>query len=189
MYLSDLIKNRQTVFSIADLGKIWKISDPDYLKVLASRLSKKGQLQRIKRGIYAISDEYDIFELANKLKAPSYVSLETILAKESVVFQDYSRTIFSVSNNSIAKEAGGKSFSYSKIADEILSNPLGIMLQGQACVASPERAACDRIYLSPNYHFDNLGSLKPEKLKAISRIYNKRTRKEVGNILKEMRNR
>ncbi|MFA4817195.1 MAG: hypothetical protein WC608_00535 [Parcubacteria group bacterium] len=186
MYLSDLVKSRQTVFSIADLGKIWKIGDPKYLKVVASRFSKNGQLQRLKRGIYAISDEYDVFELANKLKAPSYISLETVLAKENIVFQDYGQTVFSVSNNSIEKEAVGKVFTYSKITDEILSNPLGIQLQGQAYVANPERAVCDRIYLSPNYHFDNLRSLKPKKLKEISRIYNKRTQKEVGRILKEI---
>jgi predicted transcriptional regulator of viral defense system len=186
MYLSDLVKSKQTVFSSSDLRKIWKISDPAYLKVLASRLFKKGQLQRLNRGIYAISDEYDIFELANKLKAPSYVSLETVLAKENIVFQDYGRTIFSVSNNSIAKEAAGKTFSYAKIADKILSNPAGIQFQNQVYVASPERAACDRIYLSPNYYFDNPGLLKPEKLKAISRIYNKRTQDEVEKILKEI---
>lgn len=189
MYLSDLVKSRQTVFSIADLGKIWKIGDPKYLKVVASRLAKKGQLQRLKRGIYAISDEYDIFELANKLKAPSYVSLETVLAKESIVFQDYGQTVFSISNNSIEKEAAGKVFAYSKITDEILSDPLGIRLQGQSYVASPERAVCDRIYLSPNYHFDNLDPLKPEKLKEISRIYNRRTQREAGKIVKELYNR
>jgi predicted transcriptional regulator of viral defense system len=186
MYLSDLVKSKQTVFSIADLGKIWKIDNPKYLKVVASRLAKKGQIQRLKRGIYAISDEYDIFELANKLKAPSYVSLETVLAKKSIVFQDYSRTIFSVSNNSIEKEAVGKVFAYSKIIDEILSNPLGIQFKNQAYVASSERAVCDRIYLSSNYHFDNLSRLKPEKLEEISRIYNKRTQNEVGKILKEI---
>lgn len=189
MYLSDLVKSRQTVFSIADLGKIWKIGDPKYLKVVASRFSKNGQLQRLKRGIYAISDEYDVFELANKLKAPSYVSLETVLAKEGIIFQDYGQTIFSISNNSIIKEAAGKTFSYSKINNEIFSNPLGIRLQGQAYVASPERAVCDRIYLSPKYYFDKLDSLKPEKLEEISRIYNERTRKEVGKILKEIYNR
>ena len=189
MYLSDLVKSKQTVFSIADLSKIWKINDPKYLKVVASRLAKKGQLQRLKRGIYSISNEYDVFELANKLKTPSYISLETVLAKENIIFQDYGRTIFSISNNSISKEAVGKFFAYSKITDEILSNPLGIRLQGQAYIASPERAVCDRIYLSPNYYFDNFRSLKLEKLKEISKIYNQRTQKEVKKILKEIYNR
>lgn len=186
MYLSALVKSKQTVFSSSDLRKIWKISDPAYLKVLASRLFKKGQLQRLNKGIYVISDEYDVFELANKLKAPSYISLETVLAKENIVFQDYSRTVFSVSNNSITKKVAGKTFLYAKIADEILSNPIGIQFQNQAYVASPERAVCDRIYLSPNYYFDNTGLLKPKKLKEISRIYNKRTQEEVEKILKEI---
>lgn len=189
MYLSDLVKSKQAVFSSTDLRKIWKINDPKYLKVVASRLAKKGQLQRLKRGIYVINDKYDIFELANKLKTPSYISLETVLAKENIIFQDYSQAIFSISNNSISKKAIGKDFVYSKIADEILSNPLGVEFQGQAYVASPERALCDRIYLSPNYYFDNFRPLKLEKLEEISKIYNQRTQKEVKRILKKIYNR
>lgn len=186
MYLSVLIKSNQTVFSSSDLRKIWKIENPQYLKVIASRLAKSGRLKRLQRGIYVISDKYDIFELANKLKTPSYVSLETVLQKENIIFQDYEQTIFSISNNSIVKKAAGKSFIYSKIADEIFSNPLGIEFQNQFYIASPERALCDRIYLSPNYYFDNLRPIKLEKLEEISRIYNQRTQEEVRKILKEI---
>lgn len=187
MYLTKLVKSRQTVFSMADLRKILEIDNSDYLKVLASRLAKRGQLQRLQKGIYVINDKYDVLELANKIKAPSYVSLETILAKNNVVFQDYSRTVFSVSNNTVSKKIAEKNFSYFKIDGKILSNPLGVELRGQAFVASLERAVCDRIYLSPKYYFDNFDRLDPDKLKQISLIYNKRTQKEVEEILQNIK--
>lgn len=186
MYLSNLVKSKKTVFSLDDLRLIWKIDDSKYLKVVASRLAKKGQLQRLSRGIYAISDEYDVFELANILKTPSYVSLETVLAQNNIVFQDYGQTVFSVSNNSITKKVAERTFSYAKVADEILSNPLGVEKKGEAFVATLERSVCDRIYLSPNYYFDNLDPLNPEKLEKISQMYNKRTQKEVGEIIKKI---
>jgi hypothetical protein len=40
--------------------------------------------------------------------------------------------------------------------------------------ASVERALCDRLYLTKNYHFDNLEHINWENLEEISQIYNKR---------------
>lgn len=184
-YLKELLDSSQTVFTLRDLGKIWDIENPAYLKVVLSRLNKRREIERLQRGIYVISRNYDKFELANKLKAPSYVSLETILQKENIVFQKYGQIIFSVSNNTLVKIIDGMKFEYSKIASEIISDPIGIEIQGGAFVASAERAICDRIYLSPNYYFDNLRSINLQKLEQISRIYNKRVQKEVKKIIKE----
>lgn len=183
-YLKELLDSSQTVFTLRDLGKIWDIENPAYLKVVLSRLNKRREIERLQRGIYVISRNYDKFELANKLKAPSYVSLETILQKENIVFQKYGQIIFSVSNNTLVKIIDGMKFEYSKIAMEILSNPIGIEIQNGAFVASPERAVCDRIYLSPNYFFDNLRQVNLQKLEQISQIYNKRVQKEVKKIIK-----
>jgi hypothetical protein len=67
----------------------------------------------------------------------------------------------------------------------VLSNPLGIVSTGQAVVATAERAVCDRIYLSPQYYFDNLRGLDLKKLIAISKIYgNDRVEKEVEELIR-----
>ncbi len=184
-YLKKLVVSSQTVFTPEDLSKIWKIENPAYLRVVLNRLNKRQEITRLQRGIYVISRNYDKFELANKLKAPSYVSLETILQRENIIFQKYEQVIFSVSNNTLAKKIDGIKFEYSKIAAEIFSNPIGIVIQNDAFAASSERAACDRIYLSPNYYFDNLRPINLQKLEQISQIYNKRVQKEVQKIIKE----
>jgi hypothetical protein len=51
-------------------------------------------------------------------------------------------------------------------------------------IATPERAICDRLYLSPNYYFDNLENIDKEKLLEISQIYNKRVILEIKKLLK-----
>jgi predicted transcriptional regulator of viral defense system len=187
MYLKKLIQSGKTIFSLDDLGKIWGIENRNYLKLISSRLFKRGEILRISRGLYAINDAYNILEFANKLKVPSYVSLETVLQKEGIIFQDYSKTVFSVSNNSVLKKNGDKTFKYFKIKDVIFSNPSGIDRSGQVNIAVPERALCDRIYLSPNYYFDNLRPLNKEKLLNISKIYNKRVQKEVALLINKIK--
>jgi predicted transcriptional regulator of viral defense system len=185
MYLQQLLASKKTVFSLEDLGKIWKIEDKDYLKVVASRLFQRGVILRICRGFYALRETYDLSELANKLRSPSYVSLETVLQKNNVIFQDYGSTVFSVSNNTMSKQVASKAFQYYKLKETALSNPIGIVSVGQAIVATAERAVCDRIYFSPRYYFDNLRGLDMKKLSAISKIYeNTRIEKEVEELIR-----
>lgn len=188
MYLKQLVKSNKTIFSLDDLQKIWLVENRAYLRLIVSRLCKKNEIARVSRSLYALNKEYDLFELANKIKVPSYVSLETVLQKEGVVFQDYERTIFSISNNSLTKKINDLDFSYSKIKEEILFNPLGIKRSKQANLATVERALCDRIYLSPNYYFDNLRPINQEELLKISQIYNSRVQKEVKNLIKAKNN-
>lgn len=183
MYLKALIQSGKTVFSSDDLAKLWQIEDRDYLKTVTNRLFKRGEMLRISRGIYALNDAYDVYEYANKLKTPSYVSLETVLQKEGVIFQDYDDAIFSVSNNTFSKKVGDRQFYYAKIDDKILMDPAGVVQNGQANVATVERAICDRIYLSPDYHFDNMRPVRVEKLRTLSSIYNTRVQNEVANII------
>ena len=182
MSLTKLISSKKTVFSVEDLSKIFNINNRNYLKVLLLRMLKRKEIKRIRRGIYSYTNEYDLFELANKLKRPSYVSFERILYDSGVIFQDFSNKITSISNNSYVEKIDNISFQYYKIKNEILYDPTGILIEKGARVASIERAICDTIYLSKNYYFDNLNKINREKLLTISKIYNKRTRKEVEKI-------
>ncbi|OIQ02472.1 MAG: hypothetical protein COZ27_02295 [Candidatus Moranbacteria bacterium CG_4_10_14_3_um_filter_41_65] len=185
MYIQKIIASEKTVFSLEDLRKIWLIEDKNYLKVIASRLFLRGFLLRIYRGLYSLREDYDVFELANKLKSPSYVSLETILQKDNVIFQEYGSTVFSLSTNTVSKKVANRMFQYSKMKKEILMNPLGVISSGQSMIATPERAVCDRIYLSPRYSFDNLRGLNIQKLRDIAKIYkNNRVEKEVEELIK-----
>jgi len=105
------------------------------------------------------------------------------LQREAVVFQDYSSSVYALSNNTVQYKIHGIKFSYYKIKDEILFNSLGIENKNNFQIASTERAIADRVYLTPNYYFDNLRKIDIKKLRIISQIYNKRTRKEIEKII------
>lgn len=182
MSLAKLIATKKTVFSVEDLSKILNINNRSYLKVFLLRMLKRKEIIRIRRGIYAYTNEYNCFELANKLKRPSYVGLERILYDNGVIFQDYSHKVTSISNNSYLEKVDGVEYQYFKIKNDILYDPIGILVENEARIASIERAICDTLYLSKNYYFDNLRNINKEKLLAISRIYNKRTQQEVRKI-------
>lgn len=184
MYFKQLIKTKKTVFTIADFQQIWQIKNKNYLKTIINRLFVRREIFRIKKGVYVLNKEYNIFELSNKLKSPSYISLETVLQKEGVVFQDYSNSVYAISNNTKKFEINKKKFEYFKIKNDILLNPLGIKKQDNYNIASKERAVTDRIYLTSNYYFDNLKNIDIEKLDKISKIYNKRTEKEIKKLIK-----
>ena len=177
-YYQRLITSGRTVFGVADLAKILEIEDDNYLRVLTTRMGKRGELRRLATGIYTCFNEYSVNELANKLKVPSYVSLETVLFREGVIFQDYSKIVTSVANNTVRKMVDGVNYWYYKVKDEILSNPAGVE-NGRATV---ERAACDVIYLSPKFYFDRPEILDRERMMSLSEIYNLRVEKEVEKL-------
>lgn len=169
--ITQLFKSKKTVFSSKDLVLIWGISNEDYLKTKIYRLIKQGQLIRIKQGLYAIDKNYDDRELANKLITPSYISLQTVLVKEGVVFQ-FDQTIYSVSKISKNFTLDGKKFSYLKIKDKVLFNPLGIERAENHSIASKERAVLDTLYLKKDFYFDNLKDINWKRCQEIVQIYN-----------------
>jgi hypothetical protein len=126
---------------------------------------------------------YNIYEFACKIKKKSYISLETVLKKEWIIFQYY-ETIFLISDDRLEKTIWDIKFSFNKIKDSILLNQLWLEHHWNYTIASVERAICDRIYLSKNYYFDNLSEINFQKLEKISKIYNNRVIKEVQKIIK-----
>lgn len=129
MYTKKLLKTKQTIFLTKDLQNIFEIKDPNYLYVLLNRMVKRKELIRLSKNVYTYTDDYDVWELANKLKRPSYVSLETILYKKGIISQTFDNTITSVCNTSFEKKIT-KTYTYQKIKDSILTSPIGIINNG-----------------------------------------------------------
>ncbi|MGD2246426.1 MAG: hypothetical protein PVI11_07765 [Candidatus Aminicenantes bacterium] len=117
-----------------------------------------GKLHAIRKGIYAKDKNYDKLELANKIFTPAYISLETVLSREGIVFQHYD-LIFVVSYLSRKISCDDQTYVFRRMKDVILTNSLGIEKKGNCYIASKERAFLDMIYLNKNYHFDNLSSI------------------------------
>lgn len=182
--IEKIISSEKTVFTISDLKKILNVESSYSIRNYLSKQWKKEILNNLYYWIWAFK-KYDLFELATKLKKNSYISFETVLKKEGIVFQDYGDTIFLASDNSIEKKTQDNTFKYLKIKDSILYNPLGIVHKWNYSIASKERAICDRLYLSKQYYFDDLEHIDLEKLEQISKLYNKRVILEVNKIIKD----
>ncbi len=168
-FISEIYSQPQTVFTLKDLSLMFRNLPYDNLKRKASYFAKTGKLLKPRAGIYA-KENYDVFELGNKIYTPSYISLESVLQKEGVIFQSYS-TIFLVSYLSRKIKVGKTEICYKKIPDGILCNLSGIEDKNGCSFAGKERAFLDAVFLYKNYHFDNLAGLNWEKVMEMRGIY------------------
>lgn len=181
--LEKLLKTWKTVFTVDDLKKILDTTNEASIRNFLSRTGKKETLQNLYYWIWWFK-HFDIFELACKINKNAYISFETVLKKEWVIFQYY-ETIFLASDKSIEKSWFWNNFKTYKLKNSILLNPLWIEHKWNFMIASKERAICDKLYLSSNYYFDNLSDINWEKIEEISQIYNKRVIKEIKSLQKQ----
>jgi hypothetical protein len=181
--LLELYKHPGTVFTLKEASLLVPAIPYSNLKRRIAYLAKTGALRRLSHGIYG-KEGYNKLELANKLYAPSYVSLETVLRQAGVVFQFY-EAIFSVSYVSRSVTVDGKIFQYRQMNKRILLDKQGLSEQDSVTMASPERAFLDAVYLYKDYHFDNLGALNWDKVQSLQAIYqNKQLQKRVKQYYK-----
>ena len=94
-FILNLYQAKNTVFTIDEIALLSGEIERFNLKSKINYYVKKGDLRNVRKGIYT-KIEYDPLELATKIFTPSYISLETVLKKEGVIFQTY-ETIFIVS--------------------------------------------------------------------------------------------
>jgi len=181
----DLYRSPKTVFTTKGIALIWKETDLDTIKARINYYVKKGKLYSLRRGIYTKDKNYNKFELATRVYTPSYVSLETILQKEGIIFQYYD-SIFVISYLSREIVCDNQKYVFKKIKDRALTNALGIEKKENYSVATKERAFLDALYLYKNYHFDNLKSLDWDFCFQIAPIYeNKKLIKRLKSYYKE----
>lgn len=177
-YISAILRSKKTVFSFKDIALLWGDSG-SAARVRVNYYLKKGELYRIRQGLYAKDKNYDKFEMATRIYTPAYISFETVLGKAGITFQYYSQ-IFVVSYLTRDIKCDGQAYSFKKIKDTILTNKKGLENRGEYLMASKERAFLDVLYLNKDYHFDNLSPLDWDKVFEILPIYeNKRMAKKV----------
>lgn len=177
--LSSILRSNKTVFTFKDISLIWSDTNKKTRIAGVNYYIKTGQLYSIRRGIYSKNKNYNRLELATRILTPSYVSFETVLTQTGINFQFYEKiTIASYQTREIIID--NQTYSFKKIKDLILTNPLGVEHKNESSIASPERAFLDTIYIHKDYHFDNLASLNWDKVWKILPIYkNKRMAKKV----------
>ncbi|MBT3582992.1 hypothetical protein HN510_04190 [Candidatus Woesearchaeota archaeon] len=130
-----------------------------------SELLKSKELISIRRGLYITGPEMDLptpepFLIANHLRGPSYVSLESALSYWNMIPERaYEISSVSIKTSKIYKTPVGR-FSFQQLKTPYYSygiknieySPKQTMM-----VASPEKALCDKIVLTPKI---NLRSIK-----------------------------
>jgi len=186
-FFATLLRSKNTVFTFKELSLIWNETDVKLIKKRVYRYTKKGKLHSIRKGIYAKDKNYDKLELANKIFTPAYISLETVLSREGIVFQHYGQ-IFVVSYLSREIICDGQTYIFRRMKSVILTNSVNVEKEENYYIASKERAFLDTIYLNKNYHFDNLSSINWDKCFEMLPIYdNKAMAKRLNSYYKLVR--
>ena len=187
-YLSIILKSNKTVFTFKDIALLWQENLSPATKVRINYYVKNGDLVRIRRGIYAKNINYNRSELATRIFTPSYVSFETVLAKEGLIFQVYEK-IFVASYLTREFTIGDQTYSLRKVKNAVLINPLGIDFREESSIATTERALLDTLYVNSDYHFDNLQGVNWEQALEMLPIYtNKRMEKVVKKLHRQAEN-
>jgi predicted transcriptional regulator of viral defense system len=172
-----LYKAKSTVFTAKEIGLIWGEGNLNQLKSALKYYVDKGELRRIRRGIYA-KPEYEPLEAATKIYTPAYISFETVLRREGVIFQYY-ETIFAASYLSREIEIkGAQKIIYRKMKKNILLEKKGVREEDGYFIADKERAFLDMLYINPNYYFDNLGNIDWKKCFDLAPLYESEKIKE-----------
>ena len=181
-YLTAILRSPKTVFSLKDIALLWRESTSGATMVRLNYYVKKGDLYRIRKGLYAKSKDYNKLELATRILTPAYVSFETVLAREGLIFQYY-EPIFVASYATRTIMIGEQTYSFRKMKNEVLVDATGIEHINETSIATKERAFLDMLYLRTKYHFDNIRSLNWNKVFEILPIYNNQKMCEKVNLM------
>jgi len=184
-YLETILRSPKTVFTLSDMTLLWGEPGTKAVRVRLSYYVREGKLYRIRRGLYAKDRNYNKLELATRIFTPSYVSFETVLAREGLIFQFYTQiTVASYLTRDI--EVDGQAYSFKRIKSAILDNPLGVENRDESSFATKERAFLDALYVHPDYQVDNLGGLDWNKVFEMLPIYqNQRMARAVRKLYKQ----
>jgi predicted transcriptional regulator of viral defense system len=141
-----------TVFSLRDILR----TDPGFHRRRLSDWQDKGYIRKVIKGFYVFVDlvleENVLFEIANRIYKPSYVSLESALAH----YQLIPESIFGVTSVSTRRTyrfaSGLAEFRFRTVKPELFFGYDLMSARGKRVkIARPEKAILDFLYLNPRY--------------------------------------
>jgi predicted transcriptional regulator of viral defense system len=139
-----------TIFSLADIRQ----ADPAFHRRRLNEWQGKGYIKKVIRGYYIFADlpldEKGLFEIANRIYAPSYVSFEMALAYYGLIPE----SVYGITSASTRKTMRFKTtigeFSYRAIRPKLYFGFEYLAENNRyAKIASPEKALLDYFYLHP----------------------------------------
>jgi len=134
------------IVSLSDLRKLLDIEKDNTAYKIAEKLVAEKFLRREKKGVYLSAfNSPESFEIANALYTPSYISLESALNYYGMLSQ-FPYCVTSVSPKKSKKLlVAGQEFEYVQISHKLYWD---FRREGQALIASPEKALLDMIYMA-----------------------------------------
>lgn len=185
-FLEIVLRSSHTIFSTKDAALLWGESNASIVSDRLKSYVRAGKLVRVRRGLYAKDKNYNRLELAVRIYTPAYISFETVLAKEGVVFQYYGNHFVA---SYVGREivADGQAITFVRMKDHVLYNTAGVTHTDGVAMATKERAFLDRIYISKEYYFDNLDRLDWSKVFELVSIYkSQRLKRKVQEYYQEV---
>jgi len=179
--LKILIDSGKTVFKLSELQILWRENQLN-TKISALRMLKKSLIIRITKGYYALNYNYNIYELANLIIKPSYVSFNSALSYKGLNFQPR-KEIDSVSLINYKKIINNVQYKYFSMKKELFFNLEGVIIRDNVSVACPERAMLDCFYFGFLPDISNKEKLNITYLKKLSEIYPYTVQKKIKRFL------
>jgi predicted transcriptional regulator of viral defense system len=139
-----------TVFSLRDILRV----EPGFHRRRLNEWQAKGYIRKVIKGFYNFSDlpldEMVLFEIANRIYKPSYVSLESALAH----YQLIPESVFGVTSISTRRTyrftSGLAEFRFRTVKPELFFGYVLVPAHGKRVkIARPEKAVLDFLYLNP----------------------------------------
>ena len=152
-----LVQQSQKLFHTSDLKVLWNILNQNTLHKTIARLIKKKALISLQKGFYSIVplNQLDPIEIGFRaINHFSYLSTETILAKNGIINQSPNKITF-ISSSPANFTINNNSYLVRQLKPQCLNNTIGITQDNHGVfIATTERAIADILYFQPNYHFD-----------------------------------
>src|SRR3990170_2992701 len=183
--LKKLEKFEKSYFTTTDLRKILSTGGVGF-NTIVKRLTDKGVLERLNRGIYRLTtNPWQLEKIANQLYYPSYLSFVSALSRYGIINQiPYSLT-FATLKKSKTMTLTNTEVVYSQIKHELY---FGYKLEGGINIAYPEKALLDQIYLASlgkaylDFEEVTLVDLDKKRFNQYSKRFPNRVRKGIRQI-------
>lgn len=132
--------------TLADVSKLFDLSNSNTLHKFIQRLEKYSILSRITKGKYIFPENIKSdFEIANIMTIPSYISLESALSFYGILPQ-FPYVITSITLLKSSKiDYKEKEFEFNHISESLF---WGFEKKSDFLIASPEKALIDTLYLA-----------------------------------------
>jgi len=175
MNLSERLKilnnSQKTVFKLKDLQSLWGNNILN-TKTAAKRMVAKLLLLKLSKNYYALDKNYNIYELANFIISPSYVSFDSALFLQGVCFQA-KNSIDSVALLNFKKKIDNQIYNYFSMKKNLFFDLQGIVRRDNFFYASPERAILDSFYFGFLPNIDNQEKIDLRLLRRTALLYPK----------------